>query len=505
MQNKSEDDGIEQLNFLAKKLCTILKEKKKRIKKLSIVTEPMEDLNARAVSSGLSDFLGYSKIAFYDKTIPVFTAVARLWKKFIPTWLFEKSVAGDKMDLTDEHLQYLGEVGGLVDLNAHDEFERLFFAFFGKPENITAYKDEDTEITSLLRNSIALFVMCHECGHILLKHYKIKVSSIEEVELSWKQELSADFEGYELMRDTMAKIYPEITDKYFFNFGFEFFLKINTIYDLLRQIFYGNEFTATHPDAGGSRLTILREKVREIANKGPQTVIPLFIMYLTDMVFDIFERRLTMKILYWASEIDGKNLSSDNFKKELMVKFSSNDFSYDTDPALKYWEQGEFTLSICEFTKRNYNDNFKNVLAILYVHEYEKHNNRRLLGIGQLDEFRDGVAFLENNELQLAINAFETAKKNDEDNSLVKFALGLAYSKRGIYNLKNRKYKEAIDDFKRDIDISPVACRESFFYRSEALRLSDWQETSVQDKAVAEIIKRAPSLIERTDEWLMEL
>jgi len=510
-----------QLNLLANRLCKTIKKKQfSNIKHLFIITEPKNGLNAEPI--GLKN--GSALIAFNNYTIHICTKIALLIEKYIPKWLIEEFVFGNKSELTDEPIdpmESLFKINGLINIDAHRKFEELFFAFIGVPDASKQHTPKITKITEILRDAIVLFIMGHEYMHLILNHYEYEGKSIEEVWGNWDHELIADSYGYELMRETMSQKYYNVNDKAFFNFGIEIFIKFQSIRDLLLQIFQEekpaasgedeanteNVFEKTHPDPF-SRIVKLREMIWEQANiesEEKDSVVPLFIMELSNVIFDIFERRISLKILHWASKIDNENMENKEYLKKLFENCFSNNFSSENIKGEKEWESCEFTNAICEFAKGNSEENFKRVLAVLYVHEYEKHESQMKLMIGQLQDFRDGVNYLEKNDYNKAVDCFEDALKNDNGNSLVNYAWGYACSKRGKEYFDNGKYSEAIDDFNNDIENSPVAGIESFYYRSLALSMLGRKEEALQDMAIVRIISLAPSLKKRTYEWLKDL
>jgi len=79
--------------------------------------------------------------------------------------------------------------------------------------------------------------MGHECAHFIKKHYQENGASLKKVCKSLEQELDADSIGYDLMRETMSQLYPNVHKKSFFNFGFDIFFKNEYLNDLRRRIF----------------------------------------------------------------------------------------------------------------------------------------------------------------------------------------------------------------------------------------------------------------------------
>jgi hypothetical protein len=89
----------------------------------------------------------------------------------------------------------------------------LAYAATGRPGNAEQYFPEAHygRLAEVLRNSMELFVMGHEYGHIILGHLsqaestESTPSGAEEIRYSWTQEYAADFVGANLMLRAMLR------------------------------------------------------------------------------------------------------------------------------------------------------------------------------------------------------------------------------------------------------------------------------------------------------------
>lgn len=105
------------------------------------------------------------------------------------------------------------------ELNSSDVIkDRFFDALFsylvgGHPHMAEPYLPERNydSFTSLLRDSMELFILCHEYGHIISGHLdsdgkKSMIAGVEdeEVFLSWSEEIEADVRGLELFLNVRA-------------------------------------------------------------------------------------------------------------------------------------------------------------------------------------------------------------------------------------------------------------------------------------------------------------
>jgi tetratricopeptide (TPR) repeat protein len=529
------DSKIDQrLEYLVDQTIKTLTERYNIINWKPIVfTRPMQELNAASLS--IND--KYKLLIFDNKAMNLFSDIATLIEKLVPNDGLEiVPLLSENKDLKEN----ITEIKSKLVIKNYNEFKKAILVFNGWLQDSISVDTELFGVAKQIRDACVLFLIGHECAHLFLGHCPIKTSVKNKTYRNWQQEVDADSLGYELMRDTMVQIHPNIKYKAQFDLGFEIFCQCCSINEPLSQIFGKNEFSNTHPDASSSRLGELREIVKkntsqiwtedkikalqnvndetlEDENKGNkwldqiyQLTTPGFISDICNEVFDTYTIELTRELLYWAADLDKYRLNNEKFIEQLKTNIGivNNNLPDGNITGFAEWESRNFTSAVREFAKVEYKSNFKRVVSILYDYLYERYYSRMISKVGQLPEFDAGMDNLENLNLKQADEYFSKALEIDKDkiirdkDKIIRFALGLTYSIQGQICLKNKCYEAAEQSFNKDIEISPVAYRKSFEGRGKALYKLKKRNEASQDKAVFKILSLVPSRIERVQEFV---
>jgi hypothetical protein len=506
------------LSRLFEQICRTLGEGHKVIWKPLILTLPMNEYNA--ATSPLSE--RYVLFIFDDRVMDLCGVISKSLAKHLPPGGPDIAPSSSAEEAGNSRID-IKRMESLIDADDYREFKKAFLYFNGIFDGFSSGHREQDKIVEQIRDAFSLFLMGHEIAHALLGHSPGQDGKrrIDKVLKQWDMELDADFKGYELMRDTMARIHPDVKYKAQFNLGFELFCQCLAINELLSLLFEEREFTEGHPDADGSRLRHLRRKVTEHIsfenNEEPLTVewyervfeniSSRYMIDISNTFFDCHERKLTEEILFLALTLDEQRLDNKNFRAKLRERLGNfTALPHDAAaPGFNEWKTGNFTQALGKFAKGGYRNNFQRILAVLYCHEYEKYYSRMLSCIGPGEGFAEGVIGLLNFDLALAEVNFTKTLKHEPDDPLAAFALGFTYSVMGEVCFANRDYKNAARFFTGDIEKSPAARPGSFAGRRDALRRSGHRNDAREDNAIVKILSRAPSARERAQEWINKM
>jgi tetratricopeptide (TPR) repeat protein len=491
-----------------------------------VFTRPMQGLNAKSLS--IND--KYKLFIFDNKAMNLFSNIAMLIEKLVPNDGLEIiPLLSEKKELRDN----ITEIKSKLDIKNYNEFKKAILVFNGCLDNSISVDTELVGIAKQIRDACTLFLIGHECAHLLLGHNPIKAGVRYKAYKSWRQEVDADSLGYELMRNTMARIHPNVKYKAQFDLGFEIFCQCCAINEPLSLIFGEKEYSDTHPDASSSRLGKLREIVKENAsqiwtedkikalqnenketlkddNEGKkwleqiyQLTTPGFICDISNEVFDTYTLKLTGELLYWTADLDKYRLSNKKFIEQLKTNLGNvkSNLPDSNITGFAEWESGNFTSAVRKFVKVEYKLHFKKVLSILYDYLYESYYSRMISRVGQLPEFDAGMDNLDKLCLEAAEKCFSKALAIEKD-KIIRFALGLTCSIQGQISLKNKCYEAAELSFNKDIEINPIAYRESFEGRAKALHKLKKRNEASQDKAVFKILSLVPAKIKRILEFV---
>lgn len=164
--------------------------------------------------------------------------------------------------------------------NNPDVLRRFFevitaYLLLGRPIDAPAYLPEPHigSLAGVLRNSMELFIMAHEYGHIISDHfassenklYYLHEYEVTEINQSWHQEFEADAMGIQLMIQAMIKDGYDISLSFW---GSDFFFSCMEIVDRFLCLFKGIDIErlytpgSTHPPP-----TLRREFLRKFLRK----------------------------------------------------------------------------------------------------------------------------------------------------------------------------------------------------------------------------------------------
>ncbi|WP_461256076.1 hypothetical protein [Treponema sp. R80B11-R83G3] len=501
----------EHLKYLVEQIYQTIHEWDNNINwKLIVLTMPMYKFNAGAFS-----LTEKCKLIISDNNIlAISNTLAQLMGKLIPKCKYGivPSIDDDLNDIRDKinHIQ-------LLDVNDYNEFKKAVLYSNDGLRDIHFNISNMDKISEQLRDAILIFILAHEFAHVLLGHQKYEnENNISGVAKNWIEiETEADILGYELMKNTMARIYKDVIRKAEFNLGFEVYLKYLAIDELLSIIFKESDFSGTHPDAGGSRIDSLRKEVEktipwkineeteDTKNESQMEIVSFhYIIDIINNVFDSYEKKLFQEIIGLAAAIDKQSSNEKDFLVKLWDKINESsvneklDFSENDIPCLKTWNSGYLTKAVCEFADGGYENKFYRILAMLHCYEYEKYYFRMFSCIGPGEGFAQGVNYLNIERFDLAEKCFKKVIENKPNEFIVAFALGYTYTKWGEKCYYKGDFKEAIDFFNLSLN-SPVVCRETFKYRSDSYKKLRNSQAEAKDKEITNILYLVPNTDER--------
>ena len=171
----------------------------------------------------------------------------------------------------------------------------LAYILGGHPHMARPYLPEPNydRISSMLRDSMELFVLCHEYGHWVSGHLKldntqkamIANEDTNELVTSWQEEFEADIKGLEIMLEVMRGEGFDLALSYW---GVEFFFGcIDVVERAISIIETGSvdvQISATHPPT-----EIRREMLRSVLKRSiPEeyAVAPLQLAGLVQLILD---------------------------------------------------------------------------------------------------------------------------------------------------------------------------------------------------------------------------
>jgi hypothetical protein len=234
-----------------------------------IGTLPLHDINARTVLiPGSTEHL-----VLFDHGLFVFALLlAKAIAQAFPIRDGQNG-QGDQiiLDLSREAI-----VGNITENPAVSRrfIQALSGYIMGRPSNAPQYFTTPfyTHISQFMINSLELFILGHEYGHVIAGHLSAETptaallpdaaNSAEAVEYSWKQEYEADFYGEVLSIVAMNEKFKDAGDAMKFKYaGSElFFGAVDAVDRAISTIAYGHDRSRrasfTHPPSSQRRLNI---------------------------------------------------------------------------------------------------------------------------------------------------------------------------------------------------------------------------------------------------------
>jgi hypothetical protein len=463
------------------------------------------------------------------------TVISELIAKYLPA----NGVNLGPRDMLSEEAHRETEIR--IDDKDYRAFKNGLLNFIGFRNDVVPEWPELTGIAAQIRDGFVLYLLGHELGHIILGHsgYE-KKNDINKVKQNWDMEFEADAVAYDLMYDTMSRLYPDVKYKGQYNIAVETFFLYASIGELLGFVLADTEFNNTHSDTF-TRINQLRQKIEKYFSsmenrEEPETLewcereieigFPHYTMKISGAVYAAYKKRISDEILIWAAfHAEKNNTDGEEFLPGLIrdiCESGSDSLPALNLPGLDEWKQGHFTRAVRAFAAGKVQKEFCRVLAILYRNEYDYLSSKMESCLGQLPEFREGVEALwvsrllcqkitedDNAAFDKLVEALNYARRaascfrnipvvfGPQNAAEVAFALGQAESTCGFLYLRLADIPAALASFNFDIDNSPAAL-ESFYGRSCAHERVGHTEAARADQAVWEIVSRAPSFLERS-------
>jgi len=521
-------DPDEHLKYLVDQLVQTISEQYNNMQwKPIIFTKPKLGLNAGALSINEK-----CKLLIIDSNVVILTTtMSQLIAKAIPKYKNGIIPSKDDEELDDEEIEgNISRINTLIGIDDYNNFYKAIFNINWLLDNPLSDVSNPDKLTEQLRDSILMFLISHEFAHMLLEHkdYKDR-NTLNGMAQNWiYRETPADVLGYELMRNTMSRIYPNVEYKAEYNLGFEIYLKCYAVGELLSFIFRKKAdekndqfFSGTHPDAGGSRLDTLRKVVeedipKEINEENEDTIFEsemeigsfLYIMDISNTVFDSYEKRLIEEIIKFAVIYDKQYTKEKDFhnriKNAIMNSICNTDIGYiDTETSgLDEWKAGKYTRAIIMFANKVFNEKFYRILSALHCYEYEKYFFRMFSCIGPGEGFAEGVHWLNSKIFFNAIEPLKYVHHNEPNNPLAAFALGYAYSKTGEEYFYKKDFQNALEYLKLGIETSPIVRRKTFMLRSEIFKKSGNAKEAEKDDKIYHILRLVPNTREIAEKQL---
>lgn len=185
----------------------------------------------------------------------------------------------------NDKLSFSTDWDGSVNSDALRRFQEVIIAYLlhGQPNAAPPYLIDypHQRLTNILRNSMELFVIGHEYGHVIGGHFSTgqKTSAfligneVNEIIYSWQQEFEADAWGLQLMLHAMMKKGHDLSLSFW---GADFFFSCIDVVErstsIIRTGELKNQPLGSHPPAKARREAlrkVLKRSLSEDQTKGP--------------------------------------------------------------------------------------------------------------------------------------------------------------------------------------------------------------------------------------------
>lgn len=367
----------------------------------------------------------------------------------------------------------------------------------GSLDLITKISNVPTDPINLIRESMGLFITGHEYAHLILKHNMNdnKNRYQNEIEDSYRKEFQADKLAIELIWDCMQNEYsqkPEWKNNMIWLFvGIEIILNCLNVIDNMHGVLNGNSkaiVTKTHPPIK-TRMKCIREEINNLWEKydiSPQKGDIL------DAFDDIFKKMED----YFVNELSkNKHIIKYRRNKKLKIKkllnsaekiYKSRQKKYDETGKLNIDTDNEikkiyenilkednnnttalFRLGVIYFENNMYNEsliNFSLLSYIIFDHDDINNSSDRILffksnyyiGLIYLRKIEtilcDNVGKLSQEQqkekgyyINNAIEKLEIASNGYNNNGIIYYHLGTAYSIKNDHKKAIEKYNKALE------------------------------------------------------------